>query len=109
MLKYDMRFFLFASFLLISSIGFAQKNIIKARTIYLPFQTKVYSFGFGYERFVGNKTSVQILYNYKGGTFGFDAPATYVKGFVPEVRYYFGKNEDIRKKGFIAGLSNFIN
>jgi len=91
-------------FLLFTNVAIAQKNVIKARAIYLPFQTEIYSFGLGYERFIGNKTSIQVLYNYKGGTFGFDAPATYVKGFVPEVRYYFGKKEDFRKKCFIAGF-----
>ena len=91
--------------LLAGTPAFAQKNIIKGRAIYLPFQDPAYSFGLGYERFLAEKWSVQILFNSTQVTPGNDASTKEAKGFVPEVRYYFGKQESIRKKWFFAGFS----
>ncbi len=99
-----MRNFLLAIYLLISSTAFAQKNIIKGRAIYLPAENPTYSFGLGYERILNEKITVQLLYNSTRFTPGLDARTTESHGFIPEVRYYFGKKEDFRKKAFIGGF-----
>ncbi len=85
-----------------STFGFAQKNIIKARAIYLPADNPTYSFGLGYERVITDNITVQLLYNSSQFTPGFDAETTKSQGFVPEVRYYLGKKDDLRKKLFFA-------
>ncbi len=82
----------------------AQKNSIKGRAIYLPGENPTYSFGLGYERKIIDNLTVQLLYNNSRFTPGFDAPTTETSGLVPEVRYYFGKKKDFRKKPFIGGF-----
>jgi len=52
---------------------------------------------------------VQLLYNNKRGTPGLDAPTTSINGFVPEVRYYLRKKEDLRKKPFVAAFVELYN
>jgi len=95
-------------FLLFTNLVFAQKNVVKGRTIYLPFENPTYTFGLGYERLLNEKLSVQLLYNSTRFTPGFDAKTTESQGFIPEVRYYFGKKEDIRMKAFVAGFVEAI-
>lgn len=98
----------FVGLLLVSSLSIAQKNIIKGRAIYLPADNPTYSFGFGYERVIIDNLTVQLLYNSTRFTPGFDAKTTESKGFVPEVRYYFGKKADIRKKMFVGGFTELL-
>ncbi len=86
----------------LSATVWAQKNIIKSRAIYLPGENPTYSFGLGYERKILDNLTVQLLYNTSRFTPGFDASTTESRGLVPEVRYYFGKKKDFRKKPFIG-------
>ena len=99
--------FLFC-FLLFSNFVFAQKNIIKGRALYFPFENPTYTFGIGYERVLNEKLSFQLLYNNNRFTPGLDAETTESQGFIPEVRYYFGKKEDFRKKAFIGSFVEVI-
>lgn len=89
----------------ITSSSLAQKNIVKGRVGIFPLGHKIYSLGIGYERVVSDRISLQLLYNSYGGTFGLDGPSKYYQGIVPEVRYYFGKKESLRRKVFIGGFT----
>lgn len=90
----------------------AQKNVIKGRVFYLPPARglQVFSLGIGLERRLGDDFSLQLLYNLMGSDMGAtDGGGTFIKGFVPEVRYYFGKKktESINKAFFGSVFTEF--
>lgn len=95
---------MFGLAIIISSNVFAQQNIIKGRIAYFPEFGTYYSFGIGYERKVTDNISLQLLYNILGAKGEADGPSSYVNGFVPEVRYYVGNQEEWRKKMFVVGF-----
>lgn len=76
----------------------AQKNVLKGRAFAIPGSEgpALFSLGIGLERILGNDFSVQVLYNRFGyNMHGTDGGATTVSGFVPELRYYFGKQKAV--------------
>ncbi|HOY07727.1 MAG TPA: DUF3575 domain-containing protein [Saprospiraceae bacterium] len=97
---------------LLSSCVFAQKNVVKGRVFYLPPARglQVFSLGIGLERRIGDDFSLQLLYNLMGSDMGAtDGGGTSIRGFVPEVRYYFGKKktESINKAFFGSVFTEF--
>ena len=94
---------------MIANVSFAQRNVIKGRVFVFPFPWFTYSLGLGYERVLANDISLQLLYNNYGynNTKG-DGNAIYTQGIVPEIRYYFGKNNTFRKNFFFGVFTEIL-
>lgn len=87
----------------------AQNNIVKGRIIGLPGDNpKTFSLGIGYERFLNEHISAQILLN----RYAFDQSATdgssnYTTAVVPEFRNYFREKEFASQSFFWAIFLEF--
>ncbi|MEN8249260.1 MAG: DUF3575 domain-containing protein [Bacteroidota bacterium] len=103
-----MRLLIILGILATPCFGLAQSNIIKGRAIYIPLMEEPYSFGIGYERILSDNLSVQLLFNSKRARAGLDGPKRIAHGFVPEMRYYFGKADNFRQKAFVGVFTELM-
>lgn len=95
------RYILFVAFvLLVFSVNGQNKNTLKVRFIPTPFTL---SLGFGYERDINDRSSVQLLLNVLGEGFGADSESSTFYFFVPEYKYYY--NEERSKSFFVSIFS----
>ena len=88
---------------------FSQNNIIKGRIIGLPGdKPKVFSLGIGYERFLNERISAQLLFNrYAFDQSSTDGSSTYTTAIVPELRGYFQNKISVNKAFYWAVFVEF--
>lgn len=88
---------------------FAQSNIVKGRIIGLPGdKPKTFSMGIGYERFLNERISAQLLLNrYAFDQSSTDGSSTYTTAIVPEMRGYFQNKDSVSKAFFWAVFVEF--
>lgn len=86
----------------------AQKNVVKGTAFFFPIPT-VFAIGGGYERMITDQVSLQINYKYLQYQMlskEYDGNVNY--GFTPELRYYFGPQENFRNQIFVGLFTEFL-
>jgi Protein of unknown function (DUF3575) len=82
---------------------YGQKNVLKGRFVPLVGRPSFSTMGLGYERFVNDRVSVQLIFNRFGfDNSGFDGSKRRIFVLAPEMRYHFKQQEFKKNRSWFS-------